>query len=157
MDTNKSSIHFLIFGDDLHNKQQIINSIGNTDKLFDIYIPDVDEPFTQYIYKNCIFTICPFSADIYQNINNDIFKNIYGIILCYNDKTIVKDINILYSYTKLFNCRYKININFSSNKDTLLNFYNFYYYNLESFLKNIDYIIENKKYEFTPIPSCMIL
>ncbi len=157
MDTMKDMLNFLIMGDCLEDKLKVINNLSNTSKLFDIYIPDIEEPFMQYIYKNCIFTICPFSADIYSNINNDIFKNIYGIILCYNDKTTIKNINNLYNYSKLFNCKYKIIINFSSESFNHFYNYNFYNYSLEIFLKNINYLIETNKYEYTIMPSCIIL
>jgi hypothetical protein len=158
METMNSSIHFLILGDDLNDQLQIVNNISNINKLFDIYIPDIEEPFTQYIYKNCIFTICPFSADIYKNINNDIFKNIYGVILCYNDKSTIKNINILYNYIKLFNnCKYKISMNFSSNNENLFFNYNYHHYNLQIFLKYLDNIINPPKYIYTITPSCRIL
>jgi hypothetical protein len=158
--STKSSIHFLILGEDINDKLKIINDIfdiSNTNKLFDIYIPDVEEPFTQYIYKNCIFTICPFSADIYKNINNDIFKNINGCILCFNDKSTIKTINILYNYAKLFTCKYKIMINFSSYTNNLFLNYNFHNYTLELFVKNIDNIIESYNDQYTIMPSCILL
>ncbi len=151
-------LNFLILGDDLNDKLNIVNNISNINKFFDIYIPDVDEPFMKYVYKNCSFTICPYSADIYKNINNDIFKNIYGVILCYNDKSTIKNINILQNYTKLFNnSKYKIMINLSSNNDIIFFNYGYYNYTLKTFLDQLDYIIESCNYKYSFLPSCELL